>query len=167
MSPRPDITAALDAGETLLWQGAPRPGRPTPARRQAIAAGLYALSLALTAGAWYLAVFRLHSAEIQLLAYALVAAAAFATFAGLRVSALATRRARARDARTAYAITDRRALTLSGPYRAEVRLAPGLRIARDGQRLDITGDKGTLSFDRLADADAAHDILLARIGEMG
>ena len=165
MSRRPDINAALAPGEALLWQGAPKPGRPTPARANLIAALLYALTIGLAGAAWYVEVFRLSGPGTHLAAYGLVGSAAFATYMGLRISVLDRRRARARDARTAHAITDRRALTLSGPYKAELVLGPGLRAELAGGTLTLTGPDGRLRFERLADADAARAILLNQIGE--
>lgn len=166
MSRRPDVATALEEGETLLWQGAPKRGRPTPLRANLIAAGLYALTLALAGLAWYVAVFRTTGPAMQLLSYALVAAAAFSTFMALRITLLDTRRVRARDAHTAYGITDRRVLSLAGPHSVEMRLEPGLKLALTGDRLEVSNAKGTLRLDRLSDAEAARDILQTRIGAL-
>ena len=51
------------------------------------------------------------------------------------------RRARARDARTAYAITDRRVLALAGPYTAEVALGPGVSAEVKARRCDHRGPR--------------------------
>lgn len=171
MSARPDIDTLLQPGETLLWQGHPMRGRPTAGRANLLASLAYVLTFACGLTAWYFGIYRFYEPGTKLIVYALIATAAFATYWGLRITWLATRRARARDARTAYAITDRRALTLAGPYDAEVALGPTVtvtlrEIPRSRGKLSqlvITGDKGALTFDRLADAAAARDTLMAQI----
>lgn len=165
MSDRPDIAAALAPGEQLLWQGAPKRGRPTPLRATLIASLLYLATLILLLVAWYVEVFHGQNAEMHLVSYGLVGSAAFATFLGLRLSLLDRRRARARDARTAYGITDKRALALAGPYESAVPLTPGLTAEAKGSTLTITGPGGQLRFERLTDAAEARKILLQQIGD--
>lgn len=171
MSARPEISTALNEGETLLWQGHPKPGRQTPFRASLFANLLYGVTMILGLIAWYLGVYQMHSPATKLIIYGLIATGTFATYWALKITWLNRRRARSRDARTAYAITDQRALTLAGPYAAEVPLAAGAgaEIVKIGKRgtlaqLVITGEKGTLTFDRLDDAGAARDILMAQTG---
>lgn len=164
MSTRPDITAVLDDGERLLWQGHPRPGRPISRRAGLIGVLLYAATIALLVFAWYLGIYWDHVAGARLAIYGVIGTAAFLTFLGLRVTLLDRRRARARDARTAYGITDRRVIALAGPYKAEVPRGPGLRADLKAGGLDIEGVGARLRFDRLADPKAARDILVAGTG---
>jgi len=164
MSARPDIAATLDADETLLWQGHPKPGRTTSLRASALGASLYLATLALAVLAWWLEIFHGHVVAWRLVVYLLVAAAALCTYLALRLTLLDRRRARARDARTAYAITDRRALIVAGPYRAEVALGPEVTAKVSGAALEIEDAAARLRFERLDDAAAARDILMAATG---
>lgn len=163
MRGRPDIAAALGPGETLLWQGAPKPGRPAPIRARTVAALLYAGTTALAAFAWYLEIFWGHVPAFHLAVFGVIGAAAFLTWLGLRLTVLNSRRARARDARTAYGISDRRALTLAGPYTAALPIGPDLGVEAQGGTLILTGPEGRLCFERLDDAAAARDILMRQI----
>ncbi len=163
MSKRPDITERLEAGEVLVWQGHPKPGRRAPPRVVGYAALLVFGSFALLLMAGWVELFQTPSPAWRLMVYLLVASASFLTYFALRITVLKTRRDRARDARTAYAITDRRALTLSGPYAAELPLGPDMRADLTGDRLIIQSGADTLRFDRLTDAPAAHDILMRQI----
>lgn len=163
MSDRPDIAAALAPGETLLWQGHPQPGRRVPVRATLIATALYAGTAVLLVIAWYLAIYRGDAPQTRLVAFGLIGTAAFLTYLGLRITLLDQRRTRARDSRTAYAVTDRRVLMLAGPYRAEVALGPGVSVSRSGDALTIIGPEARLRFERLDDAAHARDILLARM----
>ncbi|GGD37636.1 hypothetical protein [Sinisalibacter lacisalsi] len=166
MSGRPDPGAALEPGEALVWQGYPKPGRRAPARANLLGAALYVAALLLTVFAGWLEIYWGHVPQWRLVVYLLVSTAAFCTYLGLRFTLLDRRRARARDARTAYAITDRRALVLAGPYRAEVRLAPGVTVQTRGDTLLVEGPQARLAFERLDDAEMARDTLLARIEGM-
>lgn len=163
MTDRPDIAAALDQGERLLWQGHPEPGRRVPVRATIYAILLSIAAFALLILSWYLALWHADAPQIRLLVFGLIGTAAFLTFLALRVTLLDRRRARARDRRTAYAITDRRALILAGPYRAEVPLGPGVRVRRFDDFVTVVGDDARLRFERLDDATAARDILVAQI----
>lgn len=164
MTQRPDIAAALTEGEQLLWQGHPKPGRPISRRANLIGTLLYAVSMALLLFAWWLAIYWGHVPAFRLSVYGVIGTAAFLTFVGLRVTVLDRRRARARDARTAYAITNRRALALTGPYTAEVALGPGVKAVVKAGGLNVEAPGAGLRFDRLRDAKAARDILVAAIG---
>lgn len=164
MSPRPDITAVLAEGERLLWQGHPKPGRPISRRANLIGALLYAATIALLVFAWWLGIYKAHIPWVRLSIYGVIGTAAFLTFAGLRVTLLDRRRARARDARTAYAITDRRVIALAGPYSAEIPLAPGLGATVRAGGLDVEGAGARLRLDRLDDPKAARAILVAELG---
>jgi hypothetical protein len=160
---RPDVNAALEAGEALVWQGHPRPGRRVARRAKLLGAALYAATFLLVVFAGWLEIFWGHVPQWRLVVYLLLATAAFCTYLGLRLTLLDRRRARARDAATAYAITKRRALVLAGPYRAEVRLAPGVTVQTRGDTLLVEGPETRLAFERVDDAAKARDILLARI----
>ncbi len=164
MTKRPDIAAALDEGEQLLWQGHPKPGRPISHRANLIAVLFYTGTIALLLFAWWLEIYWGHIPAFRLSVYGVIGTAAFFTFVGLRVTVLDRRRARARDARTAYAITDRRVLALAGPYTAEVRLGPEVRAEVKAGGVNVDGGDTKLRLDRLQDAKAAHDILVAEIG---
>ncbi|MEJ2036108.1 MAG: hypothetical protein P8X69_08635 [Maritimibacter sp.] len=163
MSHRPDIAAQLAEGEELVWQGHPKPGRKSSGQAKITGAVLSLASLVLFAGAVALALFKGHLPVWTLTAYLIVATAAFLAFVALRVTVLATRQARARDARTSYGITDRRALTLSGRYAAELPLAAEMGAEIIGDRLIITSGADSLRFDRLDDAPAARDMLMRQI----
>jgi hypothetical protein len=164
MSERPDITAELAAGETLLWQGHPKPGRPISPRANIIGALLYAATAALMLFAWWLAIYWGHLPAVRLAVYGVIGTAAFSTFVGLRLTLLDRRRARARDRRTAYGITDRRVLVLAGPYRSEVALAPGVRAEVKAGGINIEAPETKLRLDRLSDAKAAREIIMGQIG---
>lgn len=164
MSARPDITSALAADETVLWQGHPRPGRPVSLRANLFGVLSYLATIALALFAWWLEIYWGHEAHWRLAVYFVVASSAFFFYLGLRVTLLDRRRLRARDARTRYAITDRRALVLAGPYTAEVDLAPVVTATVRGDTLIIEGADATLRFERLDEAAEARDILLARTG---
>ncbi len=159
MSERPDITAALDTDETLLWQGHPKPRRPVSRRANIVATLLYLVTIALLLFCWWLEIYWGHVTGTRLAIYGLIGAAAFATYVGLRITLLDRRRARARDARTAYAITDRRVLALAGPYRAELALGPDLRARIRAGGINVDGPEGHIRLDRLSDPKAAHQIL--------
>lgn len=163
MSLRPDISAALGPGETLLWQGAPKPGRPAPRRDSLIAALLYLAAAAVLVFAWYLEIFWGHVPALHLAVFGLIGTAAFFTWLGLRLTVLNSRRARARDARTAFGITDRRAIVLIGPHTAALDLGPGMTAEATGDTLTISGPEGRLRFERLDDAGAARDTLTRQI----
>lgn len=163
MSNRPDIPAALAPGETLRWQGFPQPGRRIPVRAAVFASIFFMATVLLLVFAWYLAIFKQTVPGIHLVVYGLIGSAAFLTYLGLRLSLLDRRRARARDARTAYGVTDRRALVRAGPYTAEVALTPGVVVRRSGDSLTIEGKTSAVRFERLNDAPAARDILIAQI----
>ena len=164
MTVRPDITTELAEGEDLLWQGHPKPGRPISRRATFAGVLLYTATILLLLFAWWLEIYKGHLPGVRLAVYGVIGTAAFLTFVGLRVTLLDRRRARARDARTAYAITDRRVLALAGPYRAEVALGAGLRAEVKAGGLTVDGPQTRLRLDRLRDAKAARDILLAQIG---
>ncbi len=163
MSARPDIAAVLDADEALLWRGHPSAGRRSTAKATALGALFYVATIAFVILGWWVEIFRGHVPVWHLVVYAVIAAAAFTAYLGLRVTLLDRRRARARDARTAYAITDRRALAIAGPYRSEVRLGPEVTADLSGDLLLIDGPAAHLRFERLDDAARARDILNARI----
>jgi hypothetical protein len=163
MSDRPDIAAALEPGETLLWRGFPQPGRRIPVRATVFAAIYAAATLILLLFAWYLEVWWGHVPQWHLMVFGLIGTAAFFAFLALRVSLLDRRRARARDRRTAYGITDRRALALAGPYRSEVRLVPGVTVKRFADSVTVEGETARLRFERLDDAGAARNILASQI----
>jgi len=164
MTERPDITKALAEGERLLWQGHPKPRRPISRRANLIGTLLYAGTIALLVFAWWLEIYWGHVPAFRLSVYGVIGTAAFLTFMGLRVTLLDRRRARARDARTAYAISDRRVLALAGPYTTEVKLGPGVKAVVKSGGLNVEGPEAKLRLDRLQDAKAARDILLAEIG---
>ena len=167
MSERPDITAALAEGEKLLWQGHPKPGRPISHRASLIGVLFYTATIALLLFAWWLEIYKGHLPGVRLSLYGLIGTAAFFAFVGLRITLLDRRRARARDARTAYGITDRRVLALAGPYTAEVALGPGVRAVIKAGGVNVEGQGAKIRLDRLKDAKAAHDILVAEIGRQG
>lgn len=164
MSQRPDIAAALSEGETLLWQGHPKRGRPVSHRGNILGALFFGLSLGLMVFAWWLAIYWGHLAVWRLAVYGVIGTAAFLMFVSLRVTFLDRRRARSRDARTAYAITDRRVMALAGPYRAEIPLGPDVQATHRAGGVDIARADSRIRFDRLADAKQAHDILTSEIG---
>lgn len=164
MSNRPDIATRLVEEEDLLWQGHPTPGRKTSRQALTRALLLGLLSLVLFLAAMALALFKGNLQVWLLTSYGLIATAAFLTYLALRMTLLDTRRARARDARTSYGITTSRALTLSGPYAAELALEPAMRTEIEGDRLTIFSGADSLRFDRLDDAPTARDILLRQIG---
>ncbi|HCQ64893.1 MAG TPA: hypothetical protein DIU07_06875 [Rhodobacteraceae bacterium] len=167
MSERPDITAALAEGEQLRWQGHPKPGRPVSHRASLIGVLFYSGTIALLLFAWWLEIYKGHLPGVRLSIYGVIGTAAFLAFVGLRVTLLDRRRARARDARTAYAITDRRVLALAGPYTAEVSLGPGVRAELKAGGVNVEGPGAKIRLDRLKDAKAAQGILLAEIGGQG
>jgi len=164
MTARPDIAAQLAEGETLLWQGHPTPGRRVPLRASIAGIVFFAAAIGLVLLAGWVEIYHGHELAWRLAVYLMVTTAAFCTYLGLRLTVLDRRRARARDARTAYAITDRRALVLAGPYRADVALGPGVTVDHSGDTLVIGGSDSGVRFDRLDDAGAARDILMARTG---
>ncbi len=168
MSTRPDpatlLDEGLDEGETLLWQGQPKPGRPVPRRAALIAVLLYLATFALFGFAWWLALIKGNLPGVKLAVYGMIGTAAFCTFVGLRLTLLNRRRARARDAATRYAITDRRVLAMAGPYRTEVALDDAVDVRKSGNAVIVTTPGTRLHLDRLDDAAAAYDILQARIG---
>ena len=84
---------------------------------------------------------------------------------GLKLTLLDRRYARSRDRRTAYAITDRRVLSLAGPYRTEVALGPALSAEIRSGGLDIAAGETRLRLDRLDDAKAVREILLGAIAD--
>ena len=165
MTERPDIAAALAEGEELLWQGHPKPGRPVSSRANLIGVVLYSGTIVLLLFAWWLEIYWGYVPAFRLAVYGVIGTAAFLTFIGLRVTLLDRRRARARDKRTAYAITDRRVLALAGPYTAEVALGPEVRVDLKAGGVNVEGPDAKVRLDRLADAKAAQDILLAQIGK--
>lgn len=159
MSPRPDIATALDREEHLLWQGHPKPGRPISARANLMGLLFYLATVALLLSAWWLEIYKGHLPGVRLAIYGLIGTAAFFTFVGLRVTLLDRRRARARDARTAYGITERRVIVLAGPYRTEIARTPEMTTSLRGNGIDIAGPDGKIRLDRLADAKSALAIL--------
>lgn len=167
MSERPDIAATLAEGERLLWQGHPKPGRPTSARSALLGILFYSATTALMLFAWWLEIYKGHLPGVRLAIYGVIGTAAFFTFIGLRVTLLDRRRARARDARTSYAITDRRVLALAGPYTAEIDLGPDVRAEVKAGGVNVEAPEAKIRLDRLADPKAAHDILVAEIGRRG
>lgn len=160
---RPNIIEALDDGETLIWQGHPKPGRPIPARANLIAILLYSGTIILLLTAYFLGLYKGHVQVFRLAIYGLIGAAAFLTYMGLKVTLFDRRRARSRDKRTAYAITDRRVVALAGPYRSEIKLSPGVRANVKAGGLDIAGPNAELRLDRLDDPSAVREILLREI----
>lgn len=164
MSDRPDIAARLAPGERLLWQGQPQPGRRVPVRAT-IFATLYGLAAAtLLLASWFLAIWHNDMPNVRLIVFALIAVAALLTFFALRLTLLDQRRARARDRRTAYAITSNRVLAVSGPYSSELTLGSQINVKRTGDTLTVSGPTETIRFERLDDARNAQDILAAQIG---
>lgn len=163
MTTRPDIAAELEPGEKLLWQGHPEPGRRIPLRATITASAFFFVTVVLLVVAWYLAIRLGSTTQTRLIAYGLIGSAAFFTFLGLRVSLLDLRRARARDRRTTYAITDRRALLIAGPYNTEVRLVSGVAVKRFDDSVTVEGETARIRFERLDDAATARDILIAQI----
>lgn len=161
--PRPVIAEALEEGETLLWQGHPKPRRPISARANLIGTLFYSASALVLLTAYFVGLYFGHIQVYRLAIYLLIGTAAFLTYLGLKVTLLDRRRARARDKRTAYGITDRRVLALAGPYRAEVALGPELTAEVKRGGLDVAGPDAKLRLDRLADAKAAHEILIGVI----
>jgi len=164
MSPRPDIATALDPGETLLWQGHPKKGRPMTSRAGTTGALLFLGAVVLLLLAGFLEIRFGYQPAVHLSIYGIIGTAAFLTYLGLHVTLLRRRRARARDARTAYGITNRRIVVRAGPYTADLPLGPEVRAEVAGGGLDITAPGTTLRLDRLDDADAAREILMAQIG---
>lgn len=164
MSVRPDLTAELNEGETLLWKGHPMSGRPLPRRKQGMAALFFVAALLAIAVAGALASLEAPTPAQGLAVYALVGAAGFFTYAGLRASLLERRRAHARDRHTTYAITDRRALLRAGPFGGEVVLEPGVTARAEGDVLTISGTDAQLRFERIADAASVRDIIETRTG---
>lgn len=164
MTARPDITAALEAGETVLWRSYPRPGRAAAPGAAKLGILLFLATPGLLFLAGWIAIYYAQSLPPRLLVYLLITAAALCTYFALRVTLLDRRRARAHDARSIYAITDRRALVLAGPYRAEVQHAAAVEVRVSGDTVEISGPEGRLQFERLDDAAEARDILMARIG---
>ncbi len=167
MSGRPDISTALEEGEVLLWQGHPKRGRPISRRASLIGVLFYTGTIALLLFAWWLEIYKGHLPGVRLFLYGVIGTAAFFTFVGLRITLLDRRRARARDARTVYGITNRRVLALAGPYAAEVPLRPGVRAEIKAGGVNVEGSGAKIRLDRLKDAKAAHDILVAEIGGQG
>jgi len=163
MSGRPDVNAALEAGEVLLWQGHPKPGRPVSFRANLLGAVLYLSAILLVLFAGWLEIYWGHMTQWRLMVYLLVSTAALTTYLGLRLTLLDRRRARARDAATAYAITDRRAFARAGPYHSEVGLGPQVSVQARGTTLIVEGPEARIAFERLDGAEQARDILLARI----
>lgn len=163
MSERPDIAAKLAPGEALLWQGQPEPGRRVPLRATVYASVLGGLTAVLLLASWFVAVWHATMPNARIIVLGLIVAAALATFFALRLTLLDRRRARARDKRTAYAITDRRALVLAGPYLTEVALGPETEVKRLGDTLRISRGETSLRFERLSDARAAQSLLTARL----
>ncbi|MCB1336678.1 MAG: hypothetical protein KDK10_04180 [Maritimibacter sp.] len=162
---RPDISKALEAGESLVWQGHPKPGRPISRRANLIAFLLYSATILLLLIAYFLGIYRGHIETVRLLIYGLIGTAAFLTYMGLKLTLLDRRYARSRDRRTAYAITDRRVLSLAGPYRTEVALGPALSAEIRSGGLDIAAGETRLRLDRLDDAKAVREILLGAIAD--
>lgn len=163
MNTRPDIAARLAPEEVLLWQGQPEPGRRVPLRATIIAAVFGTITAVLLLMSWFLAIWHSDMPNVRAIVFALIAAAALLSFFTLRLTLLDRRRARARDKRTAYAITDRRALVLAGPYLTEVALGPETEIKRLGDTLRISQGETSLHFERLSDARAAQRLLAARL----
>ncbi|GKY86300.1 hypothetical protein [Sinisalibacter aestuarii] len=163
MSARPDIAAQLAPGEALLWSGHPRPGRRVPLKATAFAAALFTATLLLAVLSWYVAIFRGHLPGSRPLVLGILTLAALFTYAGLRLTVLDRRRARARDGRTAYGITPRRALALTGPYLTELALRPGVAVSLRGGTVIVSDEDATLRFERLDDGAAARDILIRQI----
>lgn len=165
MSRGADITDALAPGETLLWSGGPRPGRRMPRKAARIAIALYAATAGLMGIAWYLALAKGGGNGWQVVVLVLVALSALLTTLGLRITLLDQRRARSRDRNIGYAVTSERALVIARPYRSEVRLGPETSVTMDGGVITVSGGGKTVRFERLDDAPAVRDILLARITE--
>ncbi|PIE08189.1 MAG: hypothetical protein CSA74_03130 [Rhodobacterales bacterium] len=164
-TPHPDLAAILAEGERILWQGQPKPGRPISPRATLTSVLLYLAAFVLFAFAWWLELFKGHLPGVRLAIYGIIGSAAFCTYMGLRLTLLDRRRARARDAATRYAITDRRVLVLAGPYRAEVPLTDDVQTEQDGDTVTVSAPGTRIRLERLDDAKAAHGILLSRIGE--
>lgn len=164
MSKRPDISEALEADETLLWSGYPKPGRPVSGRALLLSMIFSATTIVLLAFGWWLEIFWGHVPVWRITVYFVIATAAFSTYLALRVTLLDRRRARSRDACTAYAITDRRVLMRAGPYTSELKLGPAITARASGSTLVIEGPEARLQFERLDDAAEARDIVQARIG---
>ncbi|MEZ5721699.1 MAG: hypothetical protein R3D59_08530 [Paracoccaceae bacterium] len=164
MSDRPDIASRLHEGENLLWQGHPKPGRRISTRAGAIGALFYAAAMALLLFAWWLEIYWGHVPTWHLAVYGVIGTAAFCTFVGLRITLLDRRRARSRDARTAYAITDRRVLALFGPYITEIALGPEVHTELAGGGVNVEKGGASIRFERLSDAKSVHGILLDALG---
>jgi hypothetical protein len=162
VSPRPDIGAVLEPGEDLLWSGHPRPGRRVPRHALLRAFLMFAATPPLLLVAGYIAIYRGDLLIWNGAVLALVTLAALVTWLGLRITVLDRRRARARDRRTAYAITPRRVLAVTGPYMAEVPLGPGAVFAQVGDTITIASGTDSIRFERLADAAAVRSLLDAR-----
>ncbi|PIE16518.1 MAG: hypothetical protein CSA68_02285 [Rhodobacterales bacterium] len=131
---RPDIAACVFPDETLLWQGQPQAGLRF--LRHDIRNGIV---WAVIAGCLFWVSLKVgHSTQL------LLAALAFGVFAAYLGIGRAVLR-RAGLARTAYAITDKRALSLqSGPF--GVRRQQNIQISPD-TRAEIDGEQGDrLSF---------------------
>lgn len=163
MTDRPDIAVHLHDGERLLWQGHPSAGRRLSARANTLGAIFYAATAVLLLFAWWLEIYWGHVPAYRLAVYGVIGTAAFATFLGLRVTLLDRRRARARDGRTAYAITDRRVLALFGPYTSEIPLGPEVHVERAGGGINVETPGEFIRLERLGDAKAAHRILTEAI----
>jgi len=164
MSTRSHTPVTLAAGEVLLWQGRPRPGLPTAPGSKRLGVVLIGATLVLFLTAGWIEVFHARILPTRLLVYLMIVLAAFCSYLALRQLVLNRRRDRAHDARTAYAITSRRAVVLSGPYRTELPLGPDVEARKSGDSIALLGSGPTLWFERLDDADMVRDILVARTG---
>ena len=164
MSDRPDIAAHLHPGEDLLWQGHPKPGRRISTRANTVGALFYAAAMALLLFAWWLEIYWGHVPAFHLAVYGVIGTAAFCTFVGLRITLLDRRRARSRDARTAYAITDKRVLALFGPYKTETALGPETHTELAGGGINVEAGGSSIRFERLSEPKATYAILTEALG---
>ncbi|MGH1367835.1 MAG: hypothetical protein ACRBCL_04405 [Maritimibacter sp.] len=164
---RKTINDLLETGETLLWEGAPAPGRAV-SRNGWIWLG----AMGVTTVTFFMAALALMTviptgSPLTFAPFGLVVMAAFATFVGLNMTYLERRRARARDGATRFALTDQRALSLIGPYDFALPLSRDTEIEyRDGPLGALilrNTETDALSFDRLLDGDIAQKIASAQI----
>lgn len=157
-----EIVAMLEPGEKILWQGQPATGQ---GRRRAWAAlGWFAASLALMVLALAAALYAGRGAGWNLVVLGLVTAAALVFTVGLRRTVLEPWRRRNRDRNTRYAVTDRRAIARTGPYKTAVGLTPDKTVLQEAGTIIVEGEGARVCFERLADAGLVHRLLLDTIG---